>query len=206
MAYVYDILLNFNKDLIEFFEWEDIDNIKYAKKITLFKIDKKTMNDFLNYEVELSFDFIKDTLRYELDGLNDKISYTLFTDGEIVLGVSIRNSKIDLLSRLIIDEEDEIINISEGLDFFSIDYKILKERKRESSLLTRKETKIKNDLKNEITKLFEEKNKEKLEYLYYEFTNKESNNLNYIYNFLIKSLDNITESHLKIFEILKLSR
>lgn len=32
MVYIYDILLNFNKNLIEYFEWEEKDNIKYIKK------------------------------------------------------------------------------------------------------------------------------------------------------------------------------
>ena len=33
MSYIYDIILNFNKNLIEFFEWEDSDDIKYVKKV-----------------------------------------------------------------------------------------------------------------------------------------------------------------------------
>ena len=37
MTYIYDILLNLSKELIEFFEWEDSDNIKYVKKIAVFK-------------------------------------------------------------------------------------------------------------------------------------------------------------------------
>ena len=35
MIYIYDILLNFNTSLIEFFEWEENDLIKYIKKIML---------------------------------------------------------------------------------------------------------------------------------------------------------------------------
>lgn len=205
MTYVYDILLNFNKDLIEYFEWEDNDNIKYAKKITLFRIDKKTMKDFLCYDIELPSNFIKDTLRYELDGLNDKISYTLFTDTEIVLGVSIKNSKIDLLSRLIIDEEDEIIDIAKNLEEFNISYKVLKRKEKSKGLLTRNELKTKKTLRKEIEDLYIKKNKDKLEYLYYEFTGQECKNINSIYNFLVNSLDHMTEKHLKLFEIIKLS-
>ena len=35
MVYIYDILLNFNKNLIEYFEWDDKDSIKYVKSFVL---------------------------------------------------------------------------------------------------------------------------------------------------------------------------
>ena len=44
MAYIYDILLNFNKELIEFFEWEESDKIKYGN-LTLLKY-KREFNTF----------------------------------------------------------------------------------------------------------------------------------------------------------------
>lgn len=37
MIYIYDILLNFNTSLIEFFEWEENDLIKYIKKFLYIK-------------------------------------------------------------------------------------------------------------------------------------------------------------------------
>ena len=47
MVYIYDILLNFNKNLIEYFEWDDKDSIKYVKKIALFKVSSKVIDDFI---------------------------------------------------------------------------------------------------------------------------------------------------------------
>ena len=38
MIYIYDILLNFNTSLIEFFEWEENDLIKYIKKIPIYNL------------------------------------------------------------------------------------------------------------------------------------------------------------------------
>ena len=43
MIYIYDILLNFNTSLIEFFEWEENDLIKYVKKLPIYKVS----DDFL---------------------------------------------------------------------------------------------------------------------------------------------------------------
>ena len=205
MIYVYDILLNFNKDLIEFFEWLDTDNIKYAKKITLFKINSKSMNDLLKNEIEFDDSFIKNTLRYEFNGNLDKINYTLFSDGKIVLGVLIRNKKIDMVSRLIIDEEDEIIDMIKDIDCFNISYKIIKKKVFKNDLVTREQLKIKNLLKKEIDKLFLKKEYSKLRYLYYEITGIENNDINYIYNYFLSNLDNITEVYNKLINILELS-
>ena len=33
MKYIYDIILNFNERLYEFYEWKDNDDIEYIKKI-----------------------------------------------------------------------------------------------------------------------------------------------------------------------------
>ena len=159
MTYVYDILLNFNEKLFEFFEWEDTDNIKYAKKIVLFKIRKNVMYDFLKFNIEFSEEFIKDTLKYEMDGVGDKISYALFTDGALVLGVSIKNNKIDLLSRLIIDEEDEVIEQVEKLSYLNINYKRLEKRNDLNRIITRDEEKLRDELKNEFEFLHFKKNK-----------------------------------------------
>ena len=206
MVYVYDILLNFNKDLIEFFEWLDTDNIKFAKKITLFKISTKTMIDFLNYDVEFLDGFINDTIRYELNGSSEKVSYTLFTDGLIVLGVSIKNNKIDLVSRLIIDEEDEIISMSSSLEEYSFDYRIIKRKEIDNNVLTRKELYLKMFLKNEIDSLYNNNDFDKLEYLYYEYTGNECKNHLEIYNYLIDSLFYINNKHRNLFDVLKKSK
>ena len=47
MTYIYDILLNFNNNLIEHFEWEEKDKIKYVKKVILFKVPNKIIKDKL---------------------------------------------------------------------------------------------------------------------------------------------------------------
>ena len=205
MIYVYDILLNFNKDLIEYFEWEDTDNIKYAKKITLFKIDSKTMNDFLTKDIVFEDNFVKTTLKYELDGLKDKASYTLFTDGKIVIGIIIKNNRIDLVSRLLIDEEEEVIDIAERVDFLDINYRVLNNKNNKDLLLTRKEKNIKEQLTKEINYLYSEKNSEKLEYLYYEYTGKERKDIDYIYKYLIDSLNSLNDRHNNLVDILKLA-
>ena len=38
MTYIYDILLNFKEELIEFYDWNKNDNIIHIRKIPLLKI------------------------------------------------------------------------------------------------------------------------------------------------------------------------
>ena len=58
MIYVYDVVLNLNSNLIEYFEWEEKDNIKYIRKIPFYKISKTTMNDFIKNNVVVDKDFL----------------------------------------------------------------------------------------------------------------------------------------------------
>ncbi len=51
MTYIYDILLNFNENLVEYFEWNDNDKIKYVKKIILFKVSSKVIEDIIYNDV-----------------------------------------------------------------------------------------------------------------------------------------------------------
>ncbi len=205
MIYVYDILLNFNKELIEFFEWEKHDNIKYAKKISLFKVDKKVIKDILEYEIEFDSSFVKNTNKYDFDGIGDKIYYTLLTDGDIVIGLSIKNNKIDLLSRLIIDEEDEVITMANSINKYNINYKKLGLKRKDSRVLTRNEKEKLKGLKKEIINLYKDKNYDKLKYLYYEFTSKYSDNIKFIYENLLNSFNSYNKNHDRLIKVLKLS-
>ena len=42
MNYYYDIVLNLNEELYEFYEWEENDSIDFIKKIPLFRVSTKT--------------------------------------------------------------------------------------------------------------------------------------------------------------------
>ena len=52
MNYIYDIVLNFNKELYEFFEWKDDDNLINIRKIPLIKInDDIILFSSINYSL-----------------------------------------------------------------------------------------------------------------------------------------------------------
>ena len=58
MIYIYDILLNFNTSLIEFFEWEENDLIKYIKKIPIYKVSDDFLYNLVNNEIKIESNFL----------------------------------------------------------------------------------------------------------------------------------------------------
>ena len=205
MDYIYDILLNFNEYLIEFFEWDDQDNIKYIKKIILFKTDEKTLKDIVNNEVLFDSSFTNSIPKYEINNVKDHCKLCLLTDGKIVIGLLIDNNKVKYISRLLLDEEYEILLSSDSLINTKINYKIINNKIIKDNTLTRTESKIKELLLVELDLLYKNKKEDKLIYLYYEFTNKESRDINYIYDYLVKSLEYFNKKHIYLYNILSMS-
>ena len=59
MNYIYDILLNFNDMLYDFYDWNVNDNILHIRKIPLIQISKKQLNDIKENEVEFDIEFLE---------------------------------------------------------------------------------------------------------------------------------------------------
>lgn len=201
MINIYDIVLNFDKNIIEFYEWEEEDNIKYVKKIPLIKVNTNTLYDFLYNKIKIEDDIlfkIENNLEfYDEDLLDYKYSFIL-SDGIKAIGYSYLTNEI---STLLIDEEKEILKFSNKMDIINIDYKIIEKNYRKEIYLTRKELKIKTKLKKEITNLYKNNKIEQLNYYYYEYFNKISNNKEEVYNNLINTLENINNKHIYLYEI-----
>lgn len=204
MSYIYDILLNFNKKLIEYFEWEETDNIKYVKKALLFKTNNQTIKDIINNEVILSSKFTSNIPKYEVNGLKDECKICLLTDGEITIGILIDQNKVKYISRLLLDEEYETIMASDNLITTKIEYKITKQKHKNNNTLTRKELRIKEFLLEEIESLYKNKKKDTLIYIYYDYTSKENKDINYIYKYLKNSLKTFNYQHLRMYKILSI--
>ena len=59
MNYIYDIVLNFNKEYFYFYEWNKKDNIINIKKIPLFVVDNNTFNMMKYDKVVVDSSFIE---------------------------------------------------------------------------------------------------------------------------------------------------
>ena len=95
MVYIYDIVLNFNDELLEFFEWEDNDDIKYIKRLPLIKVEDSLIKDVLENDIlfdDLLLDQIKDKTIY-YDSKNENYPVVVLSNQDIAIAVLINNNK-----------------------------------------------------------------------------------------------------------------
>lgn len=193
MNYIYDIILNFNEQIYDFYEWNKGDNLSHVRKIPLFRINSKDL-----YNIENNYIVLNDDLINKIKGKTEifsgrtikNIDACIFSDGTSVIAVKFKNNKY-FFSKLIIEEEMEVVEVVNRMREININYEMI--GKRLSSLKTRKEIEIENYVKKELNKLEKNHENEKLQYLFFECFGKEEYDIKKLYN----------ESN-KIYEILKL--
>ena len=170
MNFIYDIVLNFNKDFYNFFEWNKNDNIINVKKIPIFLIDNDT--------------FIKDkTYTYTRSKLG--ISCLISNNKEVIAVLFNDNGNLIKRSSLMLDEEEEVLDEIENDSLYKIN--IIKRRKVNIENVNRNIKEKKDFL---IKYINEEKNDINLKYLYYDYFEKDENNIKIIKNELIKEIKN----------------
>ena len=144
MNYIYDIVLNFNKDYFCFYEWNKKDNIINIKKIPLFVVDNNTFN-MMKYDkivVDSSFiELIKEkTYTYSKNKIG---SACLISNCKEVIGVLFDN-KGNLVKRssLLIDEEEEVLDEIVNDDIYNINIVSSKKIRREDINRIEREKKL----------------------------------------------------------------
>lgn len=208
MTYIYDIVLNFNNDFYEFYEWDKNDNLTLIKKIPLIKVESDFLDQVFNLKLKIDDPLILEiTDKCEVNNKKKKIlKYAcLLTDSYRIIGILLNNKgEIIKLSDLLIDEAFEALNISKRLQTKNIAYNIL-ETRNNNYFLTRNEIKIKEYMELELKRINKENDLEKLKYLYFEFFNKTPTDDLNIYKELLKTINtNLTTNHLKLYKLLKL--
>ena len=209
MIYVYDIILNLTDEnrILEFFEWNEFDNVEHIKKIPLFKVNTSFIDMLINNEIEVDKQFLERIKNLtELFSIKNKknIEYaSLFSDGSKCIAVEFSSSgKILYRSYLLLDEEEEILDICDNLELVNINYKKLKNRKI-NFFLTRREFFIQNFLINELKSSYRKKNYDKIKYLYEECFSKNKEDISEIYKELVEDItNNFSKKHKELFNIL----
>lgn len=202
MNFIYDIVLNFNKNYYNFFEWNKKDNIISIKKIPLFLVDNNTFKIMKYDRVTVSSDFInviKDkTFMYSRSKLGPSC---LITNGREVIGLLFNDNGVLIKkSSLLLDEEEEVLDEIEGNKIYSID--ILKKQKVKLENINRTQKEKKEFLIKYISK---EKNDINLKYLYYDYFEKDENDSGVIKNILISEIKNNWNKKLdKFYETVKI--
>ena len=185
MNYIYDIVLNFNKDYFCFYEWNKKDNIINIKKIPFFVVDNNTFNMMKYDKVVVDSSFIELIKEKTYTYSKNKIgSACLISNCKEVIGVLFDN-KGNLVKRssLLIDEEEEVLDEIVNDDIYNINIVSSKKIKRED--INRIEREKKLFLNNYIKR---ENNIINLKYLYYDYFEKEEDDISLIKK---KLLDNV---------------
>lgn len=158
MKYIYDIVLNFQSEFIDFYEWNKSDICEYINKIRLYLVSNK---DYLN-------------LKYHDCTIENKLpSIFLVTNGLEVIGLRFnKQGKILKRSSLLFEEANDIITKLPNLKRLVIKYKSLKIKNITYEGRTEKEK------KKYLHNFLDTKRKDEylLKYIYFELTNKEANN------------------------------
>ena len=190
MDYIYDIVLNFQNNYYDFYEWKETDKVINIKKILVYKTNTE---EYLNLKYN---DVIIDNKT-----LPKQTKMFLVTNGVEVMGLLLDNEgKIIKRSSLLFDEADEVLEEKEAIKELPLKYKknISKPHVSYSRLITEK-TKF-------LTKYFNNidinKDEYLLKYIYYDIFNKEENNINKVYKELInlirENIDKIYNSIKKV--------
>ena len=175
MNYIYDVLLNYDSVIYDHYEWDLNDNIYHIKKIPLFKVKSSVIDDFFNYNVIVSQDFIlkiRNKTEMYLSKTSKPIEFAcILCNEERVLAIKLDNKgRICRYSKMLISEELETIENEEMIPYTDIGY-IKDKKKNRRELKTKLELKKTEYLKSKL----KSSSKEELDYLYYEIYNEKPN-------------------------------
>lgn len=201
MNYIYDIYLNLNNTLYDFFDWNKNDKLIHIKKIPIFKINEESFKNYVHNSIKINETFLN-YVHKKTDVWNKDFSIpycALFSDCNDILCVEFNKDGISIKkSFLSIEEELEIIETITRLKESNIDFEIIK--KDFLPLKTRKQIKDENFVDKELKNI----DKKKLDYIYFECFGKHETNKQIILNKL-KKLSKSSKSYKNLYDILKLT-
>lgn len=205
MNYIYDVLANFNDCFYDFYDWNDSDNIIHIKKLPILKVSIDFFNKIKYCDVLVGSCLLEKIYRKtEFFNINkNKYSYVCcFCDGREALIISF-DSKGNILGRssMLIDEENEVIDISECIDYVDYDFEVINELSYDF-FKTRKELSINQLFFDELKCM----SNDKIRYLYFEcFNEREFDVKKIIDKFVNEFNNNFDFIYGKIYSFLKLT-
>lgn len=165
MNYIYDIYLNLNETLFDFFDWNKNDKLIHIKKIPIFKINEEDLKLFLYNKIKIDKELLNQIYnKTEIWNMNNKINYcALFSDNNTILAIEFdKNSKSIKKSFLFVDEELEVLEITNTLNEKYLDFSVLSKEKY--IFKTRKQIKEEKFIRHELKNIEDNK----LTYIFFE--------------------------------------
>lgn len=209
MYYYYDVLLNFTEvpEIYEFYEWEEKDNVEFIKKIPLFRVTTECLKDNLKYQTKFDSSLVEQIKEKTIvkGSAENNLNTFILSDSKNALALEVNeDGRVVSRSKLLPSDELNLSEVMFTMKESALHYKKLE--KYQSSNALRQIREIKKLIQHEIDTLYEEKNCSKLKYLYYEWLNKNSDNIDVIYKEMTSSLQKGYDENLKrVYDFIKLS-
>ena len=207
MNYIYDILLNFQKEFYDFYEWNNDDEIIHIRKAPIFHINNKDFKIIKNSVIKFNPSFYEKL--YNRTEKFKKINVCflnyvfLISNGKEAMAIKLNKDGLCThKSSLLLDEEEEIADIASDLKIYTLDYKIIKTNN--SLFQTRNEKENIADISSKLKFLYNHKEDEKLKFLYLECFEKTEEDINIIFNKLIEESKSSNKSTLKMIDFFKI--
>lgn len=181
MNYIYDIVLNFQDNYYEFFEWNRNDKIKNIRKIPLYRVTDQDILKLKYNKIKLDESFLKILAS---DKKTKKLMF-LVSNTKISLGILL-DEEGNLLKRssLLFEEEEEVNSYSKTLTPTKLRYQEDKVKPPIHKLRIEREKK--DNLINYIKNIQDTLT---LKYLYYEYYKKEAPDIETIKKDLLTELE-----------------
>ena len=194
MNYIENIRVNFQKKLINFYEWDCNDNIILLEKIDVFKVDDNTYQDIILMNIKVDNTFLNSIK-------NSKNICIFFIDIDTICVKFNENGIIKEISKLTLEDEEDLLDEFDSIKEYKLKYKKIKNGNN-YSYNTRSEDEIINRLNNYLNSNKEDS--ETINYLYYEWFNR-SSNCKDKYNKLLKSINSeYSIKHEHLYDVIKL--
>lgn len=120
MNYIYDIVLNFQENYYQFFEWNRTDKIKNIAKIAVYRVTDQDLLNLKYNKVIVGTQFLN---KLKEDNKKYKKLMCLVSNTNHTIGLLIGNDGTILKrSSLLFEEEEEVNNFSQTLSITELDY------------------------------------------------------------------------------------
>lgn len=210
MNYIYDILLNFidSERLIEFYEWSESDSFEHIKRIPIYRISSKVMQDICENKIKVSKDFLEEIEnKTNLYKNKQNIKYaTLFSDINKVIAFEFSDDgTVISKSSLLLDEEEAVIDECSNINESNLTYTII-EPYMINYFLTREELFKRNYLLKELDYISKVNDVDKLIFLYEEIFKTDKLSFEKKLKRLIDDIkNNFNSKHNQLYEIVRLT-
>ena len=201
MNYIYDIYLNLNETLYDFFDWNKNDKIIHIKKIPVIKVNEETFKTLTSNQIKVDDELLLQIYsKTEIWNMNGKINYcSLFSDNNNIIAIEFNKSGKSIKnSFMYIDEELEVLEIINKLNEKIISFEVLNNQK--NVFKTRNQIKEDDFINQELKNMDESR----LNYIYFECFGKREKNKKIILD-NIKKLQKNSKIYENLYDILKLT-